>query len=153
MKLQCYDDIDELPIHNWFKVVSTGDYSYLLIDRKKVVKSKIAELEKQWKILYDQYIKEFGFSESFLQMFEIKKDIALLQIEKAETGDLVIETFINVKRAELERKQEDISGSDYYETKAYMEGQIGFQIDSRKMSVMEFYKTLKSLEKKPRKQG
>lgn len=146
-KLLVYTDIDEMPIYNWFKVHNTGDYSYVLVKKRKVFKTELKQLDAAWRNLYDQYINEFGFSDSFLSILEKKQEIALLQIEKAETGDAIYNTLIKLKQAELQRKEADQEkGMSFYEIKAHAEKKIGFQIDIRKMSVLEFYTTLKTIE-------
>lgn len=143
MKIKTYEDVEELPIYNWFKVHSTGDYSWILIKKRTCNDKELTELSVKWRALYDQYITFFGFNDNFLSILEKRREIALLMIEKAETDNGTIETIIEIRELELQKKiQQSSGGENFYEIKSYVEKQKGFQIDIRKMSVVEFYTDL-----------
>lgn len=146
LRVNCYTDIEEMPIYNWFKVHSTGDLAHLLVKKRKTTNAEQPKLEEKWKLLYDQYIALFGFSKDYLELLEKRSEIALLMIEKAETGDRNINTFINFEKQKLELMEKKSSGgSNFYEIKTFVEKKMGFQIDIRRMSVVEFYTTLNSV--------
>lgn len=141
-----YADIDELPIYNWFKVHATGDYSFVMIKKRKADSKMMEKLSAHWKVLYDQYLQMFGFADNFLMSLDLQKEIALRKIEKAETGDETIQTFIEIMEHELIRKQKENSNtSNFYEIKSFVEKQIKFQINIRQTSVVEFFTMLKSI--------
>ncbi len=146
MRLHCYTDIEEMPVFNWFKVHASQDYSWLMIKPKSVSPKNVHALQAKWKSLYDQYLKAFGFNESFLAIIEKEREIALMQVELAETGNRTINTFIGLEKQKLNLlRSKTEAGANFYEIKTYVEKQMGFQIDIRKMSVMEFYTTLKTI--------
>lgn len=144
---KCYRSIDDLPVYNWFKVNTTHDFRYLLLPEVRLklsIDHKIVLL-KRWEKIWNQYIKVFGFGEQFLRVLEKKREIALLRIEKAETGDGTIETLIDIAEIELQRiesvKQQQ---KDFYEIKALLDRSLGFSVDIKKVSVMEFYSYFKN---------
>ena len=150
MRLKYYEEIEEMPVYNWFKFNSTGDYSWLLIKKKKIDEKETVFLMGKWKILFDQYIEMFGFNESFLSLLEKRAKIARLIIKKYETGDNTINTLIKLKQADLDRQQQEEAvnpKTNFYDIKTYVEKQMGFQIDIRSMSVVEFQTTLNTVNK------
>lgn len=145
-----YKSIDEMPIFNWNKIHETGDLKYLLHDKCKVESYEFRFLLKRWKKLYEQFIDRFGFSDEFLSILELEKNIALLKIEKAERGDENIQTFIEIDEIKLQKKKAELGGvkSDFFDIKAGVESSLGFHIDTKKCTVVEFYSYVKTLKKK-----
>lgn len=142
--MKLYEDLDELPILNWFKVHETGDLSWLMKNRKS--KSQSEKLKTHWKELYDMYITAFGFSDHFLKVLKKEAEIALLMIKKAETGNETLQTFIEIKQHQLKLSQQASSKADFYQIKGVMDKFFGFGSNSKKMSVMEFYSNIKLME-------
>lgn len=146
MKLNCYSDIDEMPVFNWFKIHATGDFSYMLIRKRGISEKEAKILSKKFNLIYDQYISMFGFNEEFLSTLEKRRKIALLMIKKATTGDRTLNTLIKVHQAELNSMEEQKPAkSNFYEIKSFVEKQMGFQINIRTMSVAEFYTSFNSV--------
>lgn len=152
MKLyqKVFRDIDEMPIYNWNKIHETGDLKYLIKDGFKAESYEIRFLLKRWKKLYEQHVNRFGFSDDFLSILELEKNIALLKIEKAERGDENIQTFIEIDEIKLQKKKSELSNvkSDFFDIKAVVESSLGFHIDTKKCTVVEFYSYVKTLKKK-----
>jgi len=149
-KKVAYKDIDEMPIYNWNKIHETGDLRYLLHDKCKVELYENRFLLKRWKKLYEQFVSRFGFSDEFLSILELEKNIALLKIEKAERGDENIQTFIEIDEIKLQKKRAELGNvkSDFFDIKAGVESNLGFHIDPKKCTVVEFYSYLKTIKKK-----
>lgn len=145
-----YKSIDDMPIYNWFKIHDTGDLKHLLINKDRLSEEGKIIIQRRWKKVYDQYLKRFGFGDSFTWLIEKQRQIALLMIEKAETGNLVLETFIDLAEAEIEKKNIETkkTSSDFFEIKNFVEKEVGFRIDVKQCSVSEFYSYVKTLNKK-----
>lgn len=152
MKLyqKVFRDIDEMPIYNWNKIHETGNLEYLLKDGCKADKYEKMALLRRWKKMYEQFVSRFGFSDEFLSILELEKNIALLKIEKAERGDENIQTFIEIDEIKLQKKKAELSNvkSDFFDIKAGVESSLGFHIDPKKCTVVEFYSYIKALKKK-----
>lgn len=139
-----------MPIFNWWQVNSAGDLSFVLVERpkKKLNKKQLIALDKYWKIIFDNYISVFGFSEDFIRQLEKKKQIAMLKLQMIISDDLSIQTDIDLAYIELLQLVDQTSGqSDFYETKTSMERNLGFILDPKKITVREFYSYIKNLKK------
>lgn len=145
-----YKGIEDMPIMNWNKIHETGDLKYMIRDGFKLTKTEKEFLLGRWKRMYEKFIERFGFSDDFLSTLELEKNIALLRIEKAETGDENIQTFIEIDEIKLAKRKEASakSGGDFFETKAVIETSLGFHVDPKKCTVIEFYEYIKTLKKK-----
>ena len=152
MKLyqKVFRDIDEMPIYNWNKIHETGNLEHLLKDGCKADKYEKMALLRRWKKMYEQFVSRFGFSDEFLSIIELEKNIALLKIEKAERGDENIQTFIEIDEIKLQKKKSELNGvkSDFFDIKAGVESSLGFHIDPKKCTVVKFYSYIKTLKKK-----
>lgn len=139
-----------MPIYNWWKVNSTGDLSFVLLEapKKKLSDAKLKSLDKYWQMIFKKYISEFGFSEDFLRQIEKKKQITILTLRMIETDDLSLQTEIDLAHIELLQLIDQSTGqSDFYETKISMERNLGFVLDPKKITVREFYSYVKNLKK------
>lgn len=142
-----YDSIEDMLIFNWWKIHETKDVSYLFkkeVDAKKYKKNITIEDNKflsiRWQRLYNQYIQRYGFSEDFLEIIEKERQIALMKIEMFENEEYTMETAIEIEEYNLNKKKESKSKvkSDFYKNKAVIEKNIGFRIDVKTCSVVEF---------------
>jgi len=130
------------------KVHETGDYSYLLYKKKTINAKEKLFLKKIWFQLYDEYIKMFGFSENFKNIFKKQKEIALLKVRKIVTGDKIYQTFIEIAEIEFQKLlKANSSNYDFFEMKAIMQKYLGFVIDVHKTSVSEYYSYIKLINK------
>ena len=136
--IEHWDSIDTLPIYNWMKVHESGDFAYLMRSKSKVAEWELKGLEKVWRKLYENYIERFGYSESFVQIMEKKREIALLIVRQIEKNDKSMNTFITIAEKELEELEKD-GTMDFYTGKSLLEKSLGFHIDIHKMSVAEYY--------------
>ncbi len=145
-----FDSIENLPIWNWNKIQETGDYTYLRIDRinGQVTKSEYKILNSLWEKIFDEYIARFGFSSEFISLMEKKKHIALLQLQFIQSGDRSLITFIELEQKELEQLQAENGGekNSFYKSKTHLEKFLGFQIDVKKTSVVEFHSYIEMIK-------
>lgn len=136
-----YDSIDTLPIFRWWKIHETEDFSFLIKDNtEKATEQDFVFLSETWKKIYSEYIKRFGFGETFLRIKQREASIARLQCELVITGDRSILLAIKVEEAELKKMKTEQSGkNDFHENKAAIEKAIGFRLDPKSVTVAEFY--------------
>lgn len=142
-----HESIDDLPIYNWFKIHESSDYTFILLKKKKVTDKEKKALISIWNKIYNEYILKFGFSDEYLHVIEKRKHIALLQIDMIESGDASLQTIIEINESELERRKAALPKNDFYAIKAVIEKKMGFKIDIKTCSVVEFFTYLKNIEK------
>jgi hypothetical protein len=145
LRSQIYNSIEDLPIFNWWKIHETKKMIYLFVKEKdgkrKFTNDELRLLSFRWQKLYDQYLARYGFAESFIDNLEFEKEIALLKIEMYETQNFAMETTIEIKEYQLsqqKKRAQKKEKADFYENKAQIEKRIGFRIDVKTCSVVEF---------------
>jgi hypothetical protein len=142
-----YDSIDVLPMLNWDKINKKNDLTYLLFKPSKLNEKQIAELQKVWKKIYDEFINEFGFGDHFKSIMDLEIKIARLKLKKIIKNDQSIQNFINANEKMLFELKNKNVGGDVYDTKMAIEKKLGIRISLGDCTVMEFYKYLNSLKK------
>lgn len=144
-----YNSIEDLPMWNWNMVHEKNDYTYLRRHRinGKCSKHNYQLLYRTWQKIFDQYIATFGFDKNFLNILEKKKQIAFYQLEFINSGDEALQTIIDVMRIELEAMQpkENIK-NQFWKTKATVERLVGFHIDAKVITVLEFHAYIENLK-------
>ncbi len=150
-----YQDIDEMPIFNWFKISETNDLSWLLLDRKDFKKADPKLLEKTFEELRDQWLDTFGIPEKMREVWVLKRDIFVLECDLHLTGDRSLITFIEIKKSELQEalkaEQADIQLTNT-EVKAYVEKFMHIKIDAKTTSMRDYYTYVKLLKDEAAKQ-
>lgn len=140
-----YENIDEIPIYNWFKISETNDLSFMVKDKKGKFDRSTAL--KKYEQLYDQYINEFGFGESFEKNLMLRSNIVSLKIEKAVTGNNFLNNFIRQAEIDLKDSMTMANRVSITETKVHVEKYVGFRLNEREVSVRDFYTYLKVMSK------
>ena len=140
-----YENIDEIPIYNWFKISETNDLSFMVKDKKGKFDKSTAL--KKYEQLYDQYINEFGFGESFEKNLLLRSNIVSLKIEKAVTGNNFLNNFIRQAEIDLKDSMTMANRVSITETKVHVEKYVGFRLNEREVSVRDFYTYLKVMSK------
>jgi len=139
---QYYNNIDTMPIYNYLQVVDHGNMS-ALIRKQGLFKP---DFTKAFENIQRQIVARFGIAESYKEVLELRREIALLQIELHVTGDRSCNTEIRIADAELkaliERKT---STSD--EIKDYLEKYKGFHLSLHQITVAEWFGYVKNYSK------
>ena len=149
-----YNSIYDLPIYNWYKMRKLNDLSFLFKDKSKH-KSELTE--EQQKYLTDVYLDmlteffdEFGQTKDFKKELKLKSEIIDLRLEYASTGDEFILNDLEMLESELLKKQADNIDKDLNIDEdeqmkiaiAYVGKLLGHPIDTREVSVLQFYTQL-----------
>lgn len=153
-KFEYYKSIEELPIFNWFKIQETNDLKWLMKDPGDCTKGQVSTLETYMQKMTDEYVDTFGISDEHRRILMLKTDIACLEIDFLLNGDRKINTFLKIKRKELEKL---ITKSQSRETtniqvhvSKYMGGSL---INMRTTTVKEFYGILQEMKKEATKKA
>jgi hypothetical protein len=138
-----YQSVEELPVWNWWKIHETRDLKYLLKQNKKLTLHADAIFDK----IYSEFISIFGVGENYKQYLEKLKEIAIAEIDMVLYKDPSMETFIDIMKVELEEIKNANSGGTYMDTAIAVEKSMGFKLNTKEISVKEYYSYIKSLEK------
>lgn len=146
-----WESLEELPIRNWYKVLETGDYSYLIQDGKRQVRVlNKKNLEALWKRLQEDFIDRFGLSKKYVSIERKRLSIERLQLKYMSTGDKTLVPVIEVRKRELEamlREQKVEKRQSLEEQVVMLESHYGFSIDTRKVSVARYYTYIQVYER------
>ncbi|MES2287771.1 MAG: hypothetical protein V4547_18935 [Bacteroidota bacterium] len=142
-KLQYHTSIETMPIYSWFKLQETNDLTYLLKVKKECSKSEVLTLQNALQIMTNEYIDTFGINDQYKKILELNRDIFIKKAQLAMTGERINNTFINVLQAELNALLKSNQKSDTGDVIVAMSKHIGGgMIDTKKMTVLEFYQIL-----------
>ena len=144
-KVEIYNSLDA-PISVWEKIHKTGDLSNLLINKKELTDNLIVKLEAAWEKMYNEYLEEFGFSDSFKDLKNKEVEIALLKCKLIQSDDRSYETEIEIAELELQDLKTGVSDSDFKDAKIAIEKNMGFQINMSNTTIRDFYGYLNELK-------
>ena len=139
-----YLSISDLPMYNWLEC-NKGNLGYLYHKPKKVEANK--SLIDLWTKIYDEYIKEIGLTDDYVELLEAMKKWTIAAC------DYMIETnsLNGTKEAEakdlLESLTNKSAGGKFAEFVAAIEKYMGIPIDLHKITVEKFYSYVKLMEK------
>jgi len=138
-KIDCYTTIDELPMDNWFKIHKTNDVLFLLKKRTNVNAKQIELLNVQWNTIYFEFLDAFGIPEKMQEVIMLRKEIFCLETYLFLTADRTINTFIKIKKYELEKTLEADKKETVDTVTSYVSKYMGRRIDLKVETVREFY--------------
>jgi hypothetical protein len=144
-----FENIDEIPVHNWFKIAETNDMKFML--KKNKSKFDRSKALKKYEELQRQYFEEFGFGESYEKTLMTRANIVSLKIEKLITGNDFLINFIKQAEIDLNDSFRNAEKINILETKIHIEKYIGFRLNDRDVSVKEFYTYLNVMSKDSKK--
>ena len=138
-----YQDLEELPIWNWWKIHESKDFKYLLKEDKKLTEHAPLIFDA----LYSEFISIFGVGDSYKTYLDKLKEIRIAEIDMVLFDDPSMETFIDIMKTELDDIKMANSGGTYMDTAIAVEKNMGFKLNTKEISVFEYYSYIKSLEK------
>ena len=142
LRTQFYNNIDTMPIYNYLQVAEKGNKS-ALIRKWGLFKSNFVIAFEE---IQRQIVNRFGISESYMEVLDLRKEIAILQLEMAITDDKFNKTWINIKETELKQLQQRKS-STTDEIKDYLEKYKGFHLSLHTITVAEWFSYVKNYSK------
>ena len=138
--VKMWENIEDMPIYNWIKILETGDLKWLFKDKGRV-SQKAAD---HWLVLQQQYIDEFGLDEGYKQQLRLMEKLKNLNLDFVLTRKRSLLNIIKITEIDLE-----LSGNkevvSFYQILDHVEKYKGFQIDPKKTSVMKWYYSLKNM--------
>lgn len=147
-KIKYYESIKELPIERWFKLAETNDLRWLLKEKKQRLRLRESvKLQGAYELIYQEYMNKFGVNEQLIRVMELKRDIAVLKLDMAINEDPTRETFIDIKEAELKVLMDGNNKSNSINMKAYIEKYMGFYLDTKVITVEDFYSYMEIIDK------
>lgn len=146
MQHKTYNDINELPIRNWFKVHKEQDYSFLLMDNKKLSDDEVVDAMLLWDVLNNQYLDRFGLSDEFRLEMDVRNRIAEYKADHIITKDNYYRTLIKIEESKLKIFAKDDTDNEKLErTLVKLSKGYGFKLDSKDLTTEQYYSYLYEL--------
>lgn len=145
-----YSSIKDIPVYNWFQIFEEKQYQYALINRKAKI-DKYIHLALQ--NLQDNYTKIFGLDPKYEAYLRAKMALELLEIKRTLTGDKSLGTLIQVAQLNLQAMTDTGIKVSSNDAVVAVEKYMGFRIDTRVVTVYEFYGYVKSIAKNVKPSG
>ena len=139
-----YDNIDNLPIWNFNKVKETQDLKYLFISKSILNRFYNKKLLKIWENILNQFFKEFGISEEYLNELNEERKILIMICDRWIEGDRSIETFIDKKKYELSLKNKNKKELKMGIQLSILSKYQTYRIDEKETTVKVFYSILEN---------
>ena len=95
-----YSELDEFPLYNWIKC-QDGQYLYTRIDKNKGTDEQDM---KAFEVLYNEYLKHYGLSETYQDLLEKRMRLAELKVKFIQSCD----AFILNDIAEMEHHIQEV---------------------------------------------
>lgn len=139
-----YLDTEFLPLFNWRMINEKNDFTYLR--KNNEVGTKTNDL-KAWNIVLDTYYKEFGISDDYQVLLELKGDLAMVCNDFAISGDMFLQNKIrhlNEQIDELINKPVDGDLNSAINTVSKWQG---YRINQKEVMTNEFMYLLRDLKR------
>lgn len=135
-----------MPLYNWFKIQDTNNLTYLRKEPKNEVEFT-PTLKYYLTKLQDEYYERFGLGEEFVKLLNLKRqyiitlcDYIILDNKFKLTEAELILSDINF----LMNEKKPISNE---ETVIRIEEMLGFKINTKEITVLEYYSYIQYLRK------
>lgn len=150
--MQLWDSIEEMPVYNWFKIHATGNLTFLRVE-------PLREFEHSdyfngiWHSLYDEFLDKYGLSDEFQQLMKLKKRHTNELLDYIINGDNFKLTEAELTEVEISEIMNQQNPLEDDETIIMIEESLGFKIDTKAISVVDYYNYLKFIGNKAKKQA
>ena len=139
-----YTDTEYLPLLNWRMVNDKTDLTYIRKDRTKGSEN---EDIKAWDVVLDSYYKEFGLSEDYNILLELKMDLALLQNDFAISGETFLQNKIRHLTDQVQELIDRPVEGDLMSAINSISKWQGYRVNQKELSTNEFFYLLRDFKK------
>ena len=136
--------IKELPVYNWWLLHEENDFKHLLRNPKAKLNNRCKKVSLT---LQNECIDTFGLDNNYKEYLNKKIDIELLKIKISLTGDKSHQIFIDIMEIDLARLSSQEKEKDLNQNTIAIEKYMGFSLDTKKITVFQYYSYIKSIEK------
>ena len=135
-----YTGIADLPIIKFWDINKTQDYKLLLKEGKEHPKK--FDFKAVWETIFNEYIDQIGLNEKFKEWMALRVRAADYWARSILENNRTFRTLAKVQ----ERRADDVFGEQGNELSTVVAGVskfMGFRVDPREVTVLEFHQYLK----------
>jgi len=141
-----FNSIEDLPIWNWWRIAESGNLIYL--HKGNYDKEDYTyEAYLLWNKLQNEYLDEFGITDEFRQILELKKKWIEKKADYLLTGERFKLTEIDIIEAEMSETMNTKVATKKEATIIMLEQKLGFALDEKKLSVKRYYNYINHFSK------
>jgi hypothetical protein len=131
-----------MPIYNWIMCQEQASTVYVYKDYENRIET--SKTNKNYNIIHDQFFNKYAFTNEFKEFLATKKRILLKKLDCYLRDDRAGLTFVRIEEKEIEAKYHNsVKEHDYWAMVSSLEQALGFQINTKEMSVDRFYSHLR----------
>lgn len=152
--MKIYNSIEVLPIWNYYKCITEKDLNFLIEEEDKfILKAKKDKLLNDvWSAIDEQMTALNLKDESFVEDLKDAQEYELLKLEQILKPSALNNIFLQDKENQLKELNKDNKKDfDFYGVLAHMIKFMGVPIDSKKISVIEYYANIALMKKSIKK--
>lgn len=136
-----YKSIEDLPLYNWIKC-ERGNYQFVRLNPFEVTEADEQDIEN-WIELYDQYIKKYGLGKAYKRLLDVQRRKAILELDYVITKDAFKLTEIEIEIVNLQNMIKNRgSGMTIDESLIYLSKFMGYRLNPKEITVIEYYTLL-----------
>tara|TARA_R110000764_G_scaffold36200_2_gene80885 strand:+ start:11932 stop:12411 length:480 start_codon:yes stop_codon:yes gene_type:complete len=138
-----YKSISDLPLYNWIKC-NSGKTEFTRIGKN----GNKQKDNKNWVLLYDEYLEIFGLNKKYKKYLLIKQKKALLQSEFIINKDPFKKTEIEIQNAKLKTLEGYFGDGQKIEVVLMWLGKfLGYKLNTKETNVNEYFTILEEYGK------
>lgn len=144
-----FDNIYDLPIVRYHKVIEESELKYLLHEVPKDSQNDKEELIQAWEKINEQIIDEFGVSNEFEAIFYKQNTINKLEIEQllGDNSRATLCEVLKIEVNELKSKVKEVKDVRKYHARLHRILEGHYKRETHSLSTFEFYNDLHDLQK------
>ena len=132
-----------MPLFNWIKC-NEGKIEFTRISDEGNPEMDVIT----WEMIYNDYLKEFGLSETYKRMLNAMKKKALLELDYVLTGDRFKLTEVEIEQTRLNSMLQNAgNGMTIEESLIYISKWLGTWLNAKNITVREYFNLLEQYGK------
>jgi hypothetical protein len=132
-----------MPLFNWIKC-NEGKIEFTRISDEGNPEMDVVT----WEMIYNDYLKEFGLSETYKRMLNAMKKKALLELDYVLTGDRFKLTEVEIEQTRLNSMLQNAgNGMTIEESLIYISKWLGTWLNAKNITVREYFNLLEQYGK------
>lgn len=150
LRVKFWDSIGEMPIDNYFRLNETNDIKWL-VEKKGLFGRSKAEATSAVESIYQQIIDEFGISEDYQTILQLKQQICENKCLNALENTNFYDIFIEIKTHEL-KAIENQKGTTKEEIQLALTKFVGVALNLKELTIKQYFTYIKKLNEENSKQ-
>jgi len=132
-----------MPLFNWIKC-NEGKIEFTRISDEGNPEMDVIT----WEMIYNDYLKEFGLSETYKRMLNAMKKKALLELDYVLTGDRFKLTEVEIEQTRLNSMLQNAgNGMTIEESLIYISKWLGTWLNAKNITVREYFNLMEQYGK------